>query len=166
MPAAKLCELCQSIPFGDLPPFPEDSYYVTLSGYEHLQEAIHREMHEPIPEPLGFHHHPDLESLRRASAAGCELCCQVEIQAECLLMDVAAQAEWYAEYPEIKEPSGDPSFDLWVTKRSGGGDGLWVLAKSASEPEGVLFVVATFGFCSEDGRFVGSLGALLGGNCR
>lgn len=158
MSAATLCELCRSIPFQDLPPFPEDSYSVTLSGYKHIQEAMHRSMHEPIPEPLGFHHHPDLESLRRASAAGCELCCQIEIQADCLLGDFATRKEWYAGYPEVRKPAADSSFDLWLTKRSGTGDGFWVVAKSAANPKGFLHIIATFGFCSEDSKFVGPLG--------
>lgn len=157
MPAATLCELCQSISFHDLPPFPDDSYIRTLSGYEHLQEAIHREKDPLIPEPLGFHHHPDLEGLRRASAAGCELCRQVEIQADRLLGDVAEEKAWIAGYPEVRARPTDPSFDLWVTKRGQGGDGFWVVTKSASMPEKELYIVATFGFCSENGELSADL---------
>ena len=154
MPAATLCELCQSIPFLDLPHFPDDSYTRTATGKEHLQELIHHKLDDPIPEPLGFHHHPKLESLRRASAAGCELCRQIEIQADRLLEDIAERKARWVEYPSVATPTGDPSFDLWVTRRGEGGDGFWVSAKSVSKPDKLLFVVATFGFCAEDGKFI------------
>lgn len=152
MTTATLCQLCQSIPLDDLPPFPDASYTRTLSGYKHLTQLVHREMHDPIPETLSFHHHPELESLRRASAAGCDLCRQIEVQADAVLADIAKRDAKWAGFPDVRSLPGDPSFDLWVTGRGEGGEGFWVVAKSVSEAERLLFPIATFGFCADDGE--------------
>lgn len=148
-----LCQLCQTIPLNDLPRFPDDSYGRGLSGMPKLHTMWHFDTMEEPCDPLGFHYHDGLESLRSASASGCELCRLVEIEADALLVDIAERNLKYAKYPEeIKQRHPlDPSFDLWITQRPEGGDGFWVIAKSMSEPKKRLFLVATFGFGSENG---------------
>jgi hypothetical protein len=151
---ATLCPLCQSVPFHDLPPFPDGSYNRTLSGYEDFHVFLHNDTKDEIPNPFGFQHHTNLESLRSASASGCELCRQIEMQADGVLADIAAKYARYAQFPEVNLGVNDPSFHLWITKRADGGDGFWVSTKSASAPDRMLFPIATFGFCSEDGDFI------------
>jgi hypothetical protein len=150
-----LCQLCQTVPFHDLPQFLDESYFRSNSGQPNLH-AMHRDTLEEVPILFGFHHHPDLESLRRASTSGCELCRLIEIEADALLVDISERNLKYSQFPEVlaRLDACDPSFDLWITKRPKGGDGFWVVAKSASAPEELLFLVATFGFCSEDGTSV------------
>ncbi|SPN99258.1 uncharacterized protein DNG_02295 [Cephalotrichum gorgonifer] len=150
MTSATLCQLCQSISLQSLPPFPDDSYRRTVSGRPNLQKLVHREENDPIPTPFGFPHHLSLEALRAASAASCELCRQIETGADGLLADLTSEKEWRAKYPEVPAERGDPSFELWITKRGEGGDGFWVSTKCASEPENTLFIVATFGLCIDD----------------
>jgi hypothetical protein len=153
---AKLCSLCQRIPFHDLPPFPDSSYTRTVSGKQFLLQLIRdndpEHKQEPVPEPLGLRHHPDLASLRSASAAGCDLCREIERHADCVLEDIASIKARYADSPRVSLNPGDPSFELWVTRRGEGGDGFWVSTKSASRRDNLLFVVATFGFCAESGE--------------
>ena len=155
LPAAKvnLCPLCQRIPFHDLPPFPDSSYTRTLTGKVFLHNLIHRNSkNEPIPEPLGLRHHPDLASLRAASASGCELCREIERYADGVLENIAGINAEYANSPKLLSQTADPSFELWVTRRGEGGDGFWVSTKSVSRPGHYLSVIATFGFCAESGE--------------
>lgn len=151
MAAATLCQLCQSIPLHDLPNLPQ--HYIK-SSEDGLHELDGRPEHlsptGTIPGPLGFPHHPDLESLRRASAAGCELCREIERGADGLL---AAVMRHKSENPLAWSLVGDPTFDLWVTKRPEGGDGFWVVTKSSVEAEKFLYAIATFGLCTEDSEF-------------
>jgi hypothetical protein len=152
--SATLCQQCQSIPFHDLPPFPDGSYDRTLSGYEDFHTFLHYDRNDEIPNPFGFQHHTNLESLRRASASGCELCRQIETHADGVLADIATKNARYAQFPEVKFGAHDPSFNLWITKRPDGEEGFWVSTKSASAPDRLLFPISTFGFCSEDGDFI------------
>ena len=155
MAAASLCQLCQSIPFHDLPELPFG--YVGGGG---CLEALYREPRirpdqsydilEPLEGPVGFPHHPDLESLRRASAAGCELCRELERATNTMQEAVAWRK---AEDPHMREALDDPTFDLRLTKRSPCGDGFWVVTRSLVKADEVLYVVGTFGFCAEDGEF-------------
>jgi hypothetical protein len=156
-PTANLCSLCKSIPFHDLPPFPDSSYMRTLSGNKYLHRLIHRAAAnepapDPIPDPLGFRHHPDLESLRASSAAGCDICREIKRLGDGVLADIEEDKKWYAEHPRVQMNVCDPSFELWITKRGEGGDGFWVTTKSISEPARALFVIATFGYCVENGE--------------
>lgn len=144
---SNLCQLCKTIPLQDLPRFPDESYIATLTGRQHLQRLIHKDSLDDIPGPLGFHHHETLESLRTASASGCELCQLIEAEADALLADIAERNLEYSQFPDVlARIDSDPCFDLWVTARPEGGDGLWIITKSASRPDKELFVVATLNF--------------------
>ncbi|KAL1838926.1 hypothetical protein VTJ49DRAFT_2057 [Mycothermus thermophilus] len=165
-PGANLCSLCRSIPFHDLPPFPDALFSCTPSGKHYLQKLIHSEIYSqaPVPDPLGFQHHPDLASLRAASAAGCELCREIERLADGVLADIADWEQTYSKYSGWSGRRDDPSFELWITRRgdfekekkrfseSHGdvkADGFWVSTRSKSYPNEWFFTVATFGYCVE-----------------
>lgn len=149
-----LCQLCQTIPLQDLPRFPDESYFRTLSGLPNLHQLFHKATLDDIPDPLGFHHHDGLEKLRSASTSGCELCHLIEAEADALLADIAKRNSQYSQFPDIlARLHSDPSFDLWITRRPEGGDGLWVVTESATT-KNVLFVVATLGFASENGTTI------------
>ena len=144
MAGATLCQVCQTIPLHDLTPFPDSSYTRSLSGYTHVHELIHRPSHnDPVPPSLGFPHHPSLEALRAASAAGCDLCREIEIQADDVLGDIDQRNETWPRLQKVPTPAGDPSFDLRVTARGEGGDGFWVVTKSESNPN-ILFPIAMY----------------------
>ncbi|KAL2270739.1 hypothetical protein VTJ83DRAFT_110 [Remersonia thermophila] len=162
-PDANLCSLCRSIPFHDLPPFPDASLTRTSTGKRYLQKLFRRESRgdAPIPDPFGVRHHRDLASLRAASAAGCELCREIERFADGVLADMADVERWYSNYPELTPAPPDPSFELWVTRRGGmqretkphGGcgdavaDGFWVSTLSKSQASLSVYNVAAFGYC-------------------
>lgn len=147
------------------PPLPDSSYTHIASGYKNLAELVHRTTNDPVPDSLGFHYHLSLESLS-ASAGHCDLCRQIEIQADALLADVAKRNAKWAEFPDVRTRPGDPSFDLWIKARAEAGDGLWVVSRSVSEPETVLFPIATFGFCSEDVKSISWSGFALSQGAR
>ncbi|KFA81826.1 hypothetical protein S40288_09572 [Stachybotrys chartarum IBT 40288] len=152
-PSANLCATCRTLPFNNLPPFPDSSYSRTSSGKKYLHRLIQDQSQSgnyPVPNPLGVRHHPDLASLRAASAAGCNICREIERLADGLLADLADDEAFYAQHPRVVPMPGDPSFELWVTRRGGAGDGFWVSTKSISMREGQVFTVAGFGFYVED----------------
>jgi hypothetical protein len=137
--------------FEALPDFPEEAFIRTLSGYEHLQHLI-RERSVKRPEPLGFKHHQDLESLRRAAKGGCVLCQLIEGQANDVLSDFETR-----EKPLLRElgTSEDAhiTFDLWVTKRPDGQDGFWVLTNCSWEEGKQVVPVAAIAFAAHQGSF-------------
>ncbi|OOO05060.1 Heterokaryon incompatibility [Aspergillus oryzae] len=115
-----LCELCRSIPLGDLPPFPNGKIHFRLGRHEILFEINNEDDRSPR-DALGVPHHPNLDSLREASAAGCELCYIIETQVNGLISDIEIQEMiWH------KSVSSKPHFDLWLTRRLEG-DGFIVL---------------------------------------
>jgi hypothetical protein len=166
MAAAILCQLCQSIPLHDLPELPRGYSGMAalfgglgvLDGRPEYGGCIDTLGIDPWDGPVGFPHHPDLESLRRSSAAGCDLCRELGREADTLRANVEKRN---VESPDMQSAYGDPTFDLWVTKRSPYGDGFWVWTKSSVAAEMVLFVVATYGFCAEDSEFIFRLAYLL-----
>ncbi|RAQ81624.1 hypothetical protein COH21_011933, partial [Aspergillus flavus] len=115
-----LCELCRSIPLGDLPPFPNGKIHFRLGRHGILFEINNEDDRSPR-DALGVPHHPNLDSLREASAAGCELCYIIETQVNGLISDIEIQEMiWH------KSLSSKPHFDLWLTRRLEG-DGFIVL---------------------------------------
>jgi len=151
-----LCQVCQATPWHDLPRFPDESCVTTRSSWPNFHRIIHRDTLEDLPDPFGFHHHAGLENVRNASASGCELCRMIEIEADALLVDIAERNLKHSQSSRVltrKDPA-DPSFDLWITRRPEGGDGFWMVTKSASAPDRLLYLVATFGFCSENGTAI------------
>lgn len=141
-----LCDLCQTISHQDLPPYPEE-YECYVSTGDYFFPAKRRDRNKNTqPEPLGFPHHPTLESLRQASAAGCEICRLIKTQADGLLGHIET-------YGPAKHSLGRayPLFDLWLTKRPYGGDGFWVLTNSSHGTGRVLLILAAIVFSCDDG---------------
>jgi hypothetical protein len=166
MAAAILCQLCQSIPLHDLPELPPGYSKIAtfggdlgfLDGRPEHDGRIDTLGIDPGDGPVGFPHHPDLKSLRRSSAAGCDLCRELEREADTVRANVEKRN---VRSPYLQFTYGDPTFDLLITKRSPYGDGFWVWSKSSVAAERVLFVVATYGFCAEDSEFIFCLACLL-----
>lgn len=106
-------------------------------------------------EPLGFKHHPTRASLQRAAADGCVLCQLIEAQA----VDVVADLE-KEEAPLLAKLGFEDAkltFDLWVTKRPDGEDGLWVLTNTSWRPGEDIIPVAAIAFCAEEGKSLSTL---------
>ncbi|KAH7125036.1 heterokaryon incompatibility protein [Dactylonectria estremocensis] len=143
---ARLCALCESMSFEALPAFPEEYYMRTLSGYAHLQHLIVPKCKRP--ELLGFKHHPDLESLRRAAKEGCDLCQLIEAQADAVQSDFKNK-----EMPVLQElgvnEGAHLTLNLWVTKRPDGQDGIWVLTNCSWELGRKVVPVAAIAFCPQ-----------------
>ncbi|TDZ24651.1 hypothetical protein Cob_v002516 [Colletotrichum orbiculare MAFF 240422] len=143
----KLCDLCKSLPLEDLPPFPDDKFMRTLSGFPRFTHLMLKGYKDGARiEPFGVQYHPSLEDLRKAASEGCALCEVVEKEADALLDEVAG----------IKPPitgalEWKPGWDMWLTKRGeSGGDGLWVVCRSDLRGDGCIVPVAAIGFASDE----------------
>ncbi len=110
---------------------------------------LYREPSTPN-EPLGFCHHSSLETLG-ASASNCELCGLIHSSVSRFVTSYhKAEGDPVFSYYEDKSGLGFPSnFQLWLTERFNGGDGFFVFVRGVSERS--IFLVATVGFCVEDG---------------
>ncbi|KAH8686168.1 heterokaryon incompatibility protein-domain-containing protein [Ilyonectria robusta] len=143
---ASLCALCESMSYEALPDFPDENYMRTLSGYANLQHLIVRKSKRS--ESLGFKHHPDLESLRHSAKEGCDLCQLIEAQADDVLSDFEKE-----EMPLLRElgigEGAHLTFDLWVTKRPDGQDGILVVTNCSWEPGVKVVPVAAIAFCAQ-----------------
>ena len=142
-----LCDLCASIPLEGLPPFPSERYHEYLSGKPHFQHGGLKAAYTNAAPAPRFPHQPNLESLRRAAAAGCELCHLIQSQVDSVLSDVAA-------FDELeRETIGAPEdFALWLTKRPDGGQGFWAVTEVPSSAE--IYLLAAIAFCAEEGEFM------------
>ncbi|KAH7146989.1 heterokaryon incompatibility protein-domain-containing protein [Dactylonectria estremocensis] len=127
---ACLCALCESMSSEALPDFPEENYMRTVSGHAYLQHLIVPKSKRS--EPLGFKHHPDLESLRRAAKEGCDLCHLIEAQADDVLSDFEKE-----EMPLLQELGID------------GQDGIWVLTNCSWEPGVKVVPIAAIAFYTQ-----------------
>ncbi|OBR04758.1 Heterokaryon incompatibility protein [Colletotrichum higginsianum IMI 349063] len=144
-----LCDLCSSINLEDLPPFPDDDFSKSLSGYPRFHHLVKSDFEKGARvERFGVQYHRDLDGLLRAAAEGCVLCEAVEKEA-------AALAEEIENLPRPRWGIArcDPSWDMWLVRRSeAGGDGLWVVCSSVVDGEGFpcLIPVAAVGFASDE----------------
>ncbi|XWX01535.1 hypothetical protein V2A60_009563 [Cordyceps javanica] len=147
-----LCQTCQSIPFGNLPPFPKDEYRAGLSGLEHVHPFSRRggTAAQDVP-TTRVRHHASLEGLGRAAADGCELCVLIRAQADALLAEL--------ETPKAKEGRySPPDFDMWLTQRCDGGQGFWVWSAPTFNSRAAVLPVAAFAFVvSEDHPLAGTI---------
>lgn len=127
-----LCDLCRSIAWGDLPPFPNENFMKTLSGYPRFHHLVLKsqlvEKDTPIKR-FGVQYHASLQSLRQAASGGCELCQVIETEADALIEEIAGLPQ-----PRRGLMQTEPSWDMWLTKRSEpevSGDGFWVVNRSS-----------------------------------
>ncbi|OHE94939.1 HET domain-containing protein [Colletotrichum orchidophilum] len=159
-----LCNLCSSISWEDLPPFPNEDFMKTLSGYPRFHHLVLKshllEKDTPIKK-FGVQYHASLESLRQAASGGCELCQVIEKEADALIEEIAGLPE-----PRHGVMQTEPSWDMWLTKRSEpkvSGDGFWVVNRSSWESDKWLIPIASIGFSSDedDPRSAGSSDRVL-----
>ncbi|KAJ6789088.1 hypothetical protein PWT90_00390 [Aphanocladium album] len=149
-----LCQLCQSISFDALPIFPKDDCYAIANDtsnrvllFPKPRDPAH-DAAAAAEETQRVKHHPDLESLRRAAAGGCEPCVLILGQADAMRAALHSRGE---EGSAARRWFPAPSFDMWLTQRLGGGHGFWVMSgpeKGFSGPKGLL-LIAAFGVVVE-----------------
>jgi hypothetical protein len=143
-----LCDICKEVPFGDLPPFPEEEYFRTLTGLEYVQILVRNKVDSRDGTASGVRHHANIENLRKAAAEGCELCRLIQGEAHVLLTELEG-----LEGP-MKEYYNPPTFNMWLTKRPGGGQGFWVLSECRPSVRGAMAIpIAAFGFTVAEGIF-------------
>lgn len=76
-----LCDLCQTIPLWNLPPFQQSDYLIRLAGKSNNLTLHRKDNVTDVPKPLGFHWHQDRGGLWQSAAGGCGLCRLVDKQA-------------------------------------------------------------------------------------
>ncbi|PIG82480.1 hypothetical protein AARAC_005766 [Aspergillus arachidicola] len=82
-----LCEICRSIPLEDLPAFPKRDRVIAFQGRHAIIDLASDGDQSPW-DTVGFPHHPSMDSLRRASAVGCELCRILVAQTNEAIVDI------------------------------------------------------------------------------
>lgn len=141
----RLCEICKSIPLGNLPPFPKTATLVATpeAPQQYYRFVINQDNKNDEPPSLGFHYHQDRGGLWQSAAGGCGLCRLVENQARLVTASVK----------DAGATAAVPNFDLWVTARRGAGDGFWVLSGCGDDdrPGKAVVLVAAVGFCVDKG---------------
>lgn len=147
-PIMTLCDICSSVAFDNLPPFPTNEYQLTLSGLQHVHMLLIKRgtSKEAIASLSRVRHHKGLASLRTAAGNGCELCALILAQADALL------AELQTLQSEQRPQEYLPTFDMWLSQREEGGQGVCVWSNSVDHADGATIVpVAAFAFVVGDG---------------
>ncbi|KAE8370332.1 heterokaryon incompatibility protein-domain-containing protein [Aspergillus caelatus] len=137
-----LCELCQSIPVEDLPAFPSLDDLFNTGRYVFIR--LGKDDERRPPDTLGFAHHPNIDSLRRSSAGGCELCHILEVQVDEAILEIEV-------YEKKKGISVSSRFGLWLTRRMHGGDGFVVLTPTDTTRGSYVLMLAAMVFCCDEG---------------
>lgn len=127
----------------------------TLSGYPRFHHLVLKsqliEKDTPIKR-FGVQHHASLQSLRQAASGGCELCQVIEREADALIEEIEGLPQ-----PRRGLMQTEPSWDMWLTKRSEpgvSGDGFWVVNRSSWGSDKWLVPIASIGFSSDEGEFL------------
>ena len=147
-----LCHICELIQWEDLPPFPEELYERNATGLQHIHNLFPKS--HPTREQLKTRgrYHGSLAELSLAAAAGCELCLLVKAQADALLAEIGGLSGIQRELE-----GNMPTFNMWLTKRPGGGAGFWILSEGQQDPNlepepPSTLLIAAFGFSATDGK--------------
>jgi hypothetical protein len=142
-----LCTLCQSIPFASLPSIPEgqDGLTRVADNSEMPELWWHRKGNdEPLlpKDPIGFAWHKSFDALAESAKAGCPLCILVQAGVQIWLDHFREAERTYAGWRQFyKDNEPIPNEEtLWLTKRSGGGDGFIVLARNSIKRQRVFFL--------------------------
>lgn len=149
----RLCKLCESIPFASLPAFPQDSYNAGSSGKQYIHHCFRRKDGTDNVVIAGeaaraVRYHATIESLREAAAAECGLCTLVLGEADALLAELDSLDENTVTMLRYSQPT----FDMWVTQRPDGGQGLWIISEpSVDRRGGTIMPIAAFAFVVENG---------------
>ncbi|KAJ6781115.1 hypothetical protein PWT90_00696 [Aphanocladium album] len=139
-----LCSVCDSISFADLPPFAQDEHAVCLTGTEYIHAVRRHRDFSRDPATSSVRHHANAERLREAASAGCELCVGIRDQLDLLQCEMdALDEQWKKQYRNCYQPT----VDMWLVRRPGGGQGFWVLSESIqSKDEKELIPISAFNF--------------------
>lgn len=141
-----LCDICKSIPFEHLPPFPKEEYVRTSTGLEHVQTLVPNKFNPRGATAPRISNHANIQSLRGAAAEGCGLFLLIQGEADVML------AELEGHEGLMKDDSdGPPTFDMCLTKHLDSGQGFWVLSECSPRARGTVTVpVAVVGFTVAD----------------
>ncbi|OAR02778.1 hypothetical protein LLEC1_07878 [Akanthomyces lecanii] len=152
----RLCNVCESIPFESLPAFPVDSYHAGSSGKQYIHHYFRREDRPDDVSPTEeaarvVRYHATIDSLREAAAAECDLCTLVLGEADALL----AELQSLEENESTRLTYSPPTFDMWVTQRPDGGQGLWIISEPSSHRRsGTIMPIAAFAFVVEEAQIL------------
>ncbi|KAK7523485.1 heterokaryon incompatibility protein-domain-containing protein [Phyllosticta citriasiana] len=153
-----LCKLCLTIPFENLPPFPESPDHFRVADQDDMPELWYgipgsRKSRDAPKDPLGFPYHQNFSRLED-SAVTCSLCRLVqagvlrwkELHGKALRTDRS-----FAEFRADKQPFPEKQ-RLWLTRRPSNSKGFVVLARNPTRLgvyllAGVSFGVKAGGFC-------------------
>ncbi|OAA69242.1 Heterokaryon incompatibility [Akanthomyces lecanii RCEF 1005] len=142
-----LCDICSSIAFENLPPFPTNEYQLTLSGLQHVHMLVVKRgtSKEAIAALSRVRHHASLASLRTAADNGCKLCALILAQSDALLTELETLQNGQRSEGHL------PTFDMWLSQREEGGQGFCVWSNSVDHAGGARIVpVAAFAFVVGD----------------
>jgi hypothetical protein len=152
-PTMSLCSLCRSIPFEALTCLPECYQRKPNTFKKNSPASLYffvLKIPSPPLEPLGFPHHNSLEILA-ASAETCGLCdfLHSSLNAFLTAFSKAENEPSFSHYTQ-RRLGISSDFQLFLTRRSNGGDGFLVLL--LAPPEERLYVLGAVGLCVEDSR--------------
>ena len=150
-----LCNLCQSIPWHDLPPFPDDCYDRNMNGRDYFRTLVNKRTAPELRPGFGIPYHRDEGSLRRAAEDGCPICALIAGQVDAMLADFDSYDSSHINSKYDKSAG----LQFWISKRPILGDGVWVMTWGA-KTKGLVSSAATLAFVSDDGSFSG-LNSLL-----
>lgn len=151
----RLCKLCESIPFESLPAFPKELYHAGSSGKRYIhhyfrQKDFADDVAATEKTSRAVRYHATIDSLREAAAAECGLCILVLGEADALL----AELDSLDENTVTMLRYSPPTFEMWVTQRPDGGQGLWVISEPRLDRRGgTIMPIAAFAFVVEEGMF-------------
>ena len=148
MPA---CGICSSIPWNNLPSIP--SYYWNGSpGWKYIH-PFYEEQHPSVDDVPSYPYHPHIDSLKK-SAMHCEICQLVLEAIENVMNELRTATEERCKAMNSFPGVLKYSLSLRKLKSELGGCGFWVF--SNSDDPGVNYLVATIGFCVEEGSDLAS----------
>jgi len=140
------CGTCSAIPWSNLPSLP--SYYWNgAPGWKYIHPFYEKE-HPSVDDVPSYPYHPHLDSLKRF-AIHCEICQLVLGAVENVVNELGTATEERCKalnsFPNVLK------YSLSLRKRRPdvGGNGFWVF--SNSDDARVIYLVATIGFCTEEG---------------
>ncbi|KAK5989228.1 hypothetical protein PT974_10732 [Cladobotryum mycophilum] len=140
---SSLCELCQAVPFYNLPRLKRSSEHGELDFYtecmitDRLRGASYPSIAGHTRHPPGFKHVDGLDELSK-SAQKCELCALIDV---CVGQFIPCALEYTSDVDDPdKKPFGLPeTFRLWLARRDHDAPGF-VIYTDSNKDNDVLFV--------------------------
>ncbi|UZP38276.1 hypothetical protein NXS19_006092 [Fusarium pseudograminearum] len=138
-----LCNVCEAIPWDNLPPTPTEEILIVSSDNAYLQEFW-----EWPRDCIGYSHYQSLEALNSsAEDLDCGLCRLIYKQVELCRLKLE---ELQSRREDFEFRHAWPLWEFWITKRPDG-DGIWVLSYTDSDKEGLVRLLAAIGISVRDG---------------